>query len=209
MQPENLPGTGSLQNEQLADLLELLANDLDRYFHQLVLHTQHRLYIFVLRQTGSPQDAEDIVQEAFIRAYHALANYSPERIRVMQLQAWLYKITLHIVYRQSSNSARLQCMPLDLSEESALLTIEDAEYQQPEKALEGRENLHELEALISQLPEQYRVAVNCYYVADLSYREIADLLHQPLGTIKSNVHRGIQLLRKIALSTQVRGQYAQ
>jgi RNA polymerase sigma-70 factor (ECF subfamily) len=48
------------------DLLALLATDLDRYFQQLVLSYQHRLYAFALRQTGSSQDAEDIVQEAFL-----------------------------------------------------------------------------------------------------------------------------------------------
>jgi RNA polymerase sigma-70 factor (ECF subfamily) len=181
--------------ERLPDLPELLATDLDRYFQYLVLSSQHRLYAFVLRHAGSPQDAEDIVQEAFIRAYHALADYPPDRIRMMKLLPWLYKITLHIFYRHRS-SIRLQCMPLDLSEDSALLAIEDDEREQPEKALEGREDLRELETLISRLPEQYRIAVSCYYFEELSYREIAELLNQPVGTIKSNVHRGMSLLRK-------------
>lgn len=195
--------------EQLPDLLELLATDLDRYFQQLVLSFQQRLYAFALRQTGSPQDAEDIVQEAFIRAYHALADYPAERIRVMKLQPWLYKITLHIFYRHSRGT-RLQFMPLDLSEDSTLLEIEDDEHEQPEKVLEDRENLHELEALVSRLPEQYRVAVSCYYFEELSYREIAELLNQPVGTVKSNVHRGTLLLRKTVETqqrSQVRGSY--
>ncbi len=185
-------------DEQQADLLELLAADLNRYFQQLVLSTQQRLYVFALRQTGSPQDAEDIVQEAYIRAYHALADYSPDRIRIMKMQAWLYKITLHIFYRHSSNDARLHYTSLDVEEASELLEIEDDENERPEKVLEGREDLRELEAMIARLPEQYRLAVNCYYFAELSYREIADLLHQPLGTVKSNVYRGTQLLRKTA-----------
>src|SRR2546421_3174795 len=125
---------------QRSDLLELLASDLDRYFHHLVLSFQHRLYGFALRQVGSQQDAEDIAQEAFIRAYHALADYPPERIRAMKLQPWLYKITLHVFYRHKSSS-RLQCIPLDLLEESALLEIEDDWSEQPEKILENREDL--------------------------------------------------------------------
>lgn len=195
--------------EQLPDLLELLATDLDRYFQHLVLSFQQRLYAFALRQTGSPQDAEDIVQEAFIRAYHALADYPTERIRMMKLQPWLYKITLHIFYRHSRGT-RLQFMPLDLSEDSTLLEIEDDEHEQPEKVLEDRENLRELEALVSRLPEQYRVAVSCYYFEELSYREIAELLNQPVGTVKSNVHRGTLLLRKTVETqqrSQVRGSY--
>ncbi len=187
--------------EQLPDILDLLATDLDRYFHHLVLSTQQRLYAFALRQVGSPQDAEDIVQESFIRAYHALADYPAERIRIMKLQPWLYKITLNVFYRHSSGS-RFQCLPLDLSEESTLLEIEDEEREQPEKVLENREDLREIEALIARLPEQYRVAVSCYYFEEMSYREIAELLNQPVGTVKSNVHRGMLLLRKTVAAQQ-------
>ncbi len=168
--------------EQLPDLVELLATNLDRYFPQLVLSTQQRLYTFALRQAGNPQDAEDIVQEAFIRAYHALKTYPAERIRFMKMQAWLYKITLHIFYRQSSHDSRIQYTPLDLSEESAHCEIEDNEDERPEKMLEDRENRHHLEAMISSFPEHYRIAVSCYYFAELSYREIAELLQQPIGT---------------------------
>jgi RNA polymerase sigma-70 factor (ECF subfamily) len=184
--------------EQLPDLVELLATNLDRYFPQLVLSTQQRLYAFALRQAGSPQDAEDIVQEAFIRAYHALRTYPAERIRFMNVEPWLYKITLHIFYRQSSNDSRIQSTPLDISEESVHCEIEDNEDERPEKVLEDREARRNLEALISCLPEHYRVSVSCYYFAELSYREIAELLQQPIGTVKSNVHRGTQLLRKTA-----------
>jgi RNA polymerase sigma-70 factor, ECF subfamily len=188
-------------NGEPPDLLELLATDLDCYFQQLVLSSQQRLYTFALRQAGSPQDAEDIVQEAYIRAYHALADYPPERIRTMKLQPWLHKITLHIFYRHRSASQR-SYLPLDLSEDSMLLEIEDDGREQPERVIEDREDMRELEALISGLPEQYRAAVNCYYFEELSYREIAELLNQPVGTVKSNVHRGTQLLRKMREAQQ-------
>ena len=68
----------------------------------------------------------------------------------------------------------------------------------PEKILEEQEDRRILATMISRLPEHYRVAVNCYYFAELSYREIAELLQQPIGTVKSNVHRGTQPLRKTA-----------
>ncbi len=190
-------------SEQLPDVRALLATDLDHYFQQLVLSFQQRLYAFALRQAGNPQDAEDIVQEAFIRAYHALADYPAERIRILKLQPWLYKITLNIFYRHRSGT-RLECLPLDLSEESTFLEIEDDEREQPEKVLEAREDLRELEAMLSRLPEAYRVPISCYYFEDLSYHEIAELLNQPIGTVKSHVHRGMLLLRK-TVETQQRG----
>jgi RNA polymerase sigma-70 factor, ECF subfamily len=184
-------------NEPLPELGELLATDLNGYFSHLMVSYQQRLYAFALRQSGNPQDAEDIVQEAFIRAYHALADYPQERIRLMKLQPWLYKITLNVFYRQKGN-ARLQDAPLDLSEESLHLEIEDNERVQPEHLLEDKEALRGLEEMISRLPEQYRIAVSCYYFDELSYREIADLLNLPIGTIKSQVHRGMLLLRRSA-----------
>jgi RNA polymerase sigma-70 factor, ECF subfamily len=181
-------------------VLELLATDLDRYFYRLVLYAQQRLFAFAVRHTGNRQDAEDIVQEAFIRAYHALIDYPAERIRILKVQAWLYKITLHIFYRYRSSQP--QHLPLDLSEESTLLELEDDEREQPERVLENKEDVRELEAWLAQLPEQYRIAVSCYYFEELSYREIADLLNQPIGTIKTHVHRGMVLLRKTVVAQQ-------
>ena len=178
----------------------LLAIDLDRYFHQLVQAYQPRLYTFVSRQGSSPHDAEDIVQEALIRAYYALGDYPEERVRALKLQPWLYKITLNEFYNPAHRS-RLQCVPLDLSEESALLEVEDDGREQPDVIVEETERLRELEALVTRLPGQYREAVNLYYFEDMTYQEIAEMLGQPLGTVKSNVHRGIRLLRK-ALETQ-------
>ena len=172
-----------------------LAAYLDRYYPQLVLTYQHRLYAFALRQCGSPQDAEDIVQEAFIRAYYALGDYPPERIRFMKLQAWLYKITLNVFYGRLRKN-KLECVPLDSSEENTLLDIEDDWRTQPDSVVEDREGIRELEALVHTLPEQFRAAISLYYFEELSYREIAELLNHPLGTIKSNLHRGTRLLRQ-------------
>ena len=182
------------------EVLELLATDLDSHFHYLVLSFQQRLYTFALRQSGSPQDAEDIVQETFIRAYHALADYPPERIRAMKIQAWLYKIALNVFYRQRGGS-QAQSVSLDQPDASEiLLALPDDDRLQPEHIFEGRESLRELERLISHVPASYRLAVSCYYLEELSYREIAELLNQPIGTVKGNIYRGTQFLRN-ALST--------
>ncbi|HYK84836.1 MAG TPA: RNA polymerase sigma factor [Ktedonobacteraceae bacterium] len=179
-----------------------LAADLNRYFSQLVLTYQHRLYAFALRQSGSLQDAEDIAQEAFIRAYYALGDYPPERIRLIKLQPWLYKITLNVFYERLRH-ARLQLVPLDITEDSLHLDIEDDWREQPDVVLENREGIRELETLVHTLPAQYREAISLFYFEDLSYREIAELLNCPIGTVKSTLHRGTKLLRK-TLETQKR-----
>jgi RNA polymerase sigma-70 factor (ECF subfamily) len=68
--------------------------------------------------------------------------------------------------------------------------------QEPDRLFESSERRQTLEALVAALPDRYREAVSLYYFEEFSYQEIADLLEQPLGTIKSAIHRGIGLLRK-------------
>ena len=176
-------------------LAALLATNIDRHLEQLMLTYQHRLYGFVLRQTGSVQEAEDITQEAFIRSYYALKDYPVQKIRELKLQAWLFKIALNIFYnRQRTNT--LPQTSLDTSENSSLMELEDSTHGPDEIAWHG-EQRQEVERLVASLPEHYRVVINLYYFEELSYQEIAELLNQPLGTVKAKMHRGIALLRKM------------
>ncbi len=175
-------------------LTALLATNIDRHFKQLMLTYQHRLYSFVLRQTGSAQEAEDITQEAFIRSYYALKDYPAQKIREIKLQAWLFKIALNIFYnRQRANT--LQHTSLNILENNSLVELED-EADGPDEIVWHGEQRQEVERLVASLPEHYRVVINLYYFEELSYQEIAELLNQPLGTIKAKMHRGIALLRR-------------
>src|SRR6516162_8714071 len=143
------------------ELLLLLANDLDQSFYQVVLRYQHRLYAFALRLTGSSQDAEDIVQEAFVSAYVSLENYPPQRIQTLKLQAWLYRVTFN-VYTHAIRHAHLQLVSLDLADDSPVLDIESQAAEQPEVLFEDQERRQELEILVAQLPDHYRIAITCY-----------------------------------------------
>jgi RNA polymerase sigma-70 factor, ECF subfamily len=187
-----------------AELAALLASDLDCHFKQLVLIYEARLYTFMARQTSNTQEAEDIVQEAFMQAYFALARYTPQQRAGISLRPWLYKIALNVFYSHL-RKARLFSTVLDLSEDSPHLIIEGDLELQPEILLEKQEMRRELEMLLNQLPAQYRTVVNLYYFADLGYQEIADLLNIPLGSVKSHLHRGIHRLRKILELSQGRG----
>ena len=185
--------------QQSRDLPALLATDLDGHFGQVMLVYRHRLHVFALRQTGNAQDAEEIVQETFQRAYHALKNYPVARIRTLHIQQWLYKITLN-VFRNRARRVEPQSAPLDISEEGLMLEIED-QSGGPDAEVYRREWRLELERWVATLPEPYRSAINLHYFEDLSLREVAELLNQPVGTVKANVHRGLQLLRR-GLKTQ-------
>lgn len=178
------------------ELLGLLANNLHQHFQQLVLCYQQRLYSFARRLTGSRQNAEDIVQETFVSAYVSLENYPAERIRTLKLQAWLYRVTFN-VYTHSIRGSQLQAVPLDITGNNSVFEIADRTEEQPEMLFERLESQQELEQLLMQLPERYRVGITCYYFEHLSYQEIAELLDQPIGTVKSSIFRGIRLLRML------------
>ena len=182
------------------ELLAMLAKDLDGTFERLVLLYQDRLYAFVLSRTGSPQIAEEIVLDALERAYYALKSYPAERIRVLKLEAWLFAITRNVYYNYLRNNRtrekHLPSVPLDLSENSPMLIIEDPTLEPDIAACRG-ENRRELLASIETLPQSYQETIRLYYFEHLRYDEIAERLRQPLGTVKSNVHRGTKLLRQI------------
>lgn len=182
-------------NHDETPLAELLVTDLTRNFHHLVLRYQDQLYSFAYRLTGSAQDAEDIVQEALLGAYMTMRRYSAERIREIHLRSWLYKITLN-VFRNSKRGVRLLLMPMDSWAEDEAQDLPAVEAERPDALYEAQENWQELEECLLALPEHYRLVIVCYYCQELSYQEIADLLDQPLGTVQSRLHRGIQILRK-------------
>jgi RNA polymerase sigma-70 factor, ECF subfamily len=175
------------------DLLPALAADVDRCFECLVLTYQNRLYSFALRLTHNVQDAEEIAQDTFVRAYRALTGYAPERITALAVRPWLYQIALN-VFRNRVRSRQLTVLPLDdLSHDPEADLID--QHERPDAALERAEREHELSALVAALPERYRIAVVLRHVEGFGYNELAEMLSQPVGTIKANVHRGTRLLR--------------
>ncbi|HLY30273.1 MAG TPA: RNA polymerase sigma factor [Ktedonobacterales bacterium] len=187
-------------DDEVDALLEALATNLADTFPQVVTRYQQALYAFALHLSGSPADAEDLAQEAFIAAYVSLENYPPERIRSLKLRAWLYRVTLNTWRHATRNATRLQLVPLDMSDEPGAaneLAFADDPQERPDALLELRERRQELEALVARLPERYRIAIACYYFGEFSYQEVADLLGQPIGTVKSTISRGVRLLRNL------------
>jgi RNA polymerase sigma-70 factor (ECF subfamily) len=184
------------------DLPVALAADLDGSFEQLVRTFQDRLYAFTLRLTASPQDAEEITQDAFVRAYRALASYPAPRIRSMALRPWLHRIALNI-FRNRVRTRQLRLVPLDQGGEGEDREIEADKEVRPDVVLEHVELKKSLETLVAALPERYRLAVVLRHIQGFDYGEMATVLKQPIGTMKANVHRGVRMLRE-ALNEQQR-----
>jgi RNA polymerase sigma-70 factor (ECF subfamily) len=182
------------------DLPAALAADLDGNFEHLVQTYQDRLYGFALRLAGNPQDAEEVAQDSFVRAYRALATYSGERRRTLAFRPWLYQIALN-VFRNRVRGRHLQLVSLHQDDTGGTWEQAADDAPRPDAMLEQAELKEALDALVASLPERYRLAVVLRHGQGLGYREMAAVLKQPLGTVKANVHRGLRLLRQ-ALETQ-------
>lgn len=173
-----------------------LARALDASFEAVVLAHQDRLYTIALRMLGDPRDAEEAAQDAFVRAYRALATYEPTRIRELRLRGWLSTIVLNGCRSVASRRAARGAPPRTLDgPDGTTLDPGTPATSGPAAIVERR---HEREAWASRLaalPVAYRSAVVLRHVDGLSYPEAAAALGRPEGTVKAQVHRGIALLR--------------
>lgn len=203
-QPEQGARTGGTKMAQDEALREGLARDLDGTFESLVRGYQDRLYSFALRVTRNAQDAEEVAQDAFVRAYRALATYGEERIRALALRAWLYRITLNVA-RNRLRGKKPRLVSLDHPRSSAdgefgdgraVWEPADDPSERPDARYEQGRRRADIATLVGALPKRYREPLVLRYVEGLQLDEVARVLGQPLGTAKSNVHRGIVALRE-------------
>jgi RNA polymerase sigma-70 factor (ECF subfamily) len=159
-----------------------------------VAHHQDLVYGLALRWSGNPTDAEDLAQDAFVRAYRALREYGADRIRSLNARGWLARIVINLCRNRARRAAPAE--PSLDPEANPSHDPADADISgQPERVAERREAVREWAGLLGQLPPRYRVAVELRHVEGLSYTELAVALGRPVGTVKSDVHRGVELLR--------------
>ena len=158
----------------------------ERVFERLVRDHQDRIFALGLAMTGNRHDAEDVAQDTFLRAYRALVTYTPDRVRELKQKAWLHQIAVNVV-RNRVRGVRPRLVELNGSEPSTASGPEEDVLRQAE--------VDALAARVATLPARYREAVVLRHVQDLSYTEVADVLGQPVGTVKANVHRGLKILR--------------
>ncbi len=166
-------------------------------FERIVDDFQRRLYGFALRMTGNREDAEEIVQDAFVRAFRALGKMTDQQRAELRLQPWLYTITLNVT-RNRLRSKRPTNVALDaLADPDALLNNTQEGPEQPEAVVERGTDLELVEQALLQLPMHLRAAATLRFIEGRSHPEIAEILSQPIGTVKSHVHRAVRILRRI------------
>jgi len=167
-------------------------------FADLAMPYMSALYSAALRMTRNPADAEDLVQETYLRAYRGFGGFKEGT----NLKAWLYKIltnTFINIYR--AKKRRPDETELEESEEYALyrriggLEAAAAERTPETEVLDAMPDAAVKEAL-EALPEQFRIAVLLADVEGFSYKEIAEITDVPVGTVMSRLHRGRRQLQK-------------
>lgn len=172
------------------DLLHRLGNDLDGTFPELVGRHQDGLYSGLLRLNRHRQDAEDLAQETFIRAYRALADYDRDRIEALALRGWLWTIALNLTRnRARARSRRAAETALTFDHGDATPGPEDAAMRHSEAAVWNDR--------LNRLSGPQRTAVVLRHVVGLSYAELATTVNRPVGTVKADVSRGLGRLRTV------------
>ena len=174
-----------------------LARDLDGAFSALVAGHQDRLYTIALRLLGDPRDAEEVAQDALVRAYRAMGDYPAERVASLRLRPWLASITVNLA-RNRRRRADDRRPPLALEPMlDAGFELADARTPGPAAITATREAIDELAATLLQLPPAVRVAIVLRHVDGLSVAETAEALGRPEGTVKAQVSRGLERLRAL------------
>jgi RNA polymerase sigma-70 factor (ECF subfamily) len=177
---------------QMSQQQALKTPDFD--FEASVAENVDALYRAALRMTRKPQEAEDLVQETFLRAYRFRHQFQPGT----NFKAWLFKIQTNVFrsrYRKAWNAPQ----SLDDTEDFYLyshLGPDQAQGEDPADEVLDRVGVQEVRDAIEELPPVYRAAVLLTDVEGFSYRETAEILDVPVGTVMSRLHRGRQRLQQ-------------
>lgn len=174
-----------------AALAARLAIDLDGSFESLVLAHQDRLFTIALRTSGDRHDAEELVQDTFVRAYRALGGWTDTRIRELRLRGWLTTILLNA----GRNRARVKRVP-------TTELVFDPGGEPAVDPLARRDEREMWARLLAGLSPAQRTAVVLRHVDGMSYAEIALAVGRPEGTVKAHVHRGLAALRTALIASE-------
>jgi len=168
-----------------------MGGDLDS-FNQLVVRWERPIYALAYRVIGREEDARDVAQETFLRAFRALSGFKGQA----KFSSWLYRITLNLCRDWIRRERRT---PVAQAPEGVDL-IELAGEAEPSESVEDLVSRRELSRVVARamaaLPEDQRTAIILKEYHGLTFQEIADLLDCPLSTVKTRLYQGLTVLRK-------------
>jgi RNA polymerase sigma factor (sigma-70 family) len=179
-------------------LANRLARDVDAAFPALVEAHQDRLYTIALRLLGDRRDAEEVAQDALVRAYRAIGGYPRERVLALRLRPWLASIAVNLARnRRRRFEDRQPPNQLEPMLDAGFDPASDDRRAAPGLAADRRETQRELASALLLLSPGVRAAIVLRHVDGLSVAEVAEALDRPEGTIKAQVHRGLKELRAV------------
>jgi RNA polymerase sigma factor (sigma-70 family) len=170
----------------------------EKGFEELAIPLFDSLYNFARWLTKNQNDAEDLVQETYLKAFRSFASFAPGT----NFRAWMFQILKNTFLGSCSKLERRMTLAMD-SEEDLPTTSAT-----PESMLMGRTDIEAVRSAIEQLPVIFREVILLSDVEDAPYREIAEILSIPIGTVMSRLARARKMVRDSLRSTHVqRGQY--
>jgi RNA polymerase sigma-70 factor, ECF subfamily len=163
-------------------------------FAELVEIYKDKVFQICYRLLGNRHEAEDIAQEAFIRAYVNIETFNQKR----KFSTWLFRIATNLCIDRIRKKKPDYFLDAEVAGTEGLTMYSQvaADVQLPEDEVENMELQETIQKEISKLPEKYRSVIVLKYIEELPLQEISEILDLPLGTVKTRVHRGREALRK-------------
>jgi RNA polymerase sigma factor (sigma-70 family) len=179
-------------------LLGPSSSQADLSFEDLAMPLLDSLHNFARWIARNPNDAEDLVQETYLKALRGFASFEPGT----NFRAWMFQILRNTFWSSCSKLERRMTVAMDLEEEGPAVAVEN---ETPETVLAKRSDSGLLQNAIDNLPVHYRETLLLCEVEEMSYREIAEILSIPTGTVMSRLSRARKAVRESLfgqLSTQ-------
>ena len=166
-------------------------------FDHLVQRYHKQAYNIAYRLTGNHADAEDLTQEAFLRAFRFFGHYR----RDLPFENWLFRIMSNLFVDELRRRPKARVQSLDApvgndatSESNAFLEIPDTR-ENPERVVLHEELDEQIQKALASLPPDFRMTVILADIEGMSYEEISETMRCSLGTVRSRLHRGRKMLR--------------
>lgn len=176
-------------------LIEQVLQGNDEAFTQLIKEYEDKVYNLCLRMSGNRDDAQDLAQEAFLKAWRGLRFYKQEA----SFSTWLYRLTSNVCidYLRQKKRRPVQSLTADDEEEAQYDVVDPA--PTPYEQAENTQVREAVAAAMDGLEEEFRQVLTLRVVEELSYDEIAQIMDLKVGTVKSRLARAREKLRKILL----------
>src|SRR3954468_10975942 len=157
-------------------------------FGEIVEIYKNSIFQLCFRMLGNRHEAEDIAQEAFIRAYVNIKSFNQD----LKFSTWLFRIATNLCIDRLRKKKPDYYLDAEVAGTEGLDMYSQipSEGKLPEEELENLELKERIQLEIQKLPEKYRAAIVLKYVDELSLKEISEILHLPVGTVKTRIHRG-------------------